>query len=388
MKVLFVAGDSDYSGATLSMVALIEFLRADGVESEVVLPGKGKIEDVLVDKKIEYNIVQSRRWICPLNEHFSVKVFVRRTKDRIKNLLSVIKIANIIKRGNFDIVHVNTLAPYVGALAALISGKPYVWHIREFGEEDHGQTLWNKKAGYKLISKATTVITISNALKDKYTQAIPSANITMVYNGIDIDKFLYEREKYFYRNIVNITISGRPSEGKGQLELLQAVNLLKDNYECFRVRLVGGYGKKDYVEKVKKYISDNDIGPWVNIVGFKEDMPKVWRDSDICVVCSRSEAFGRVTIEAMLSGCLVIGADTGGTVELISNDSTGLLYEQGNPVSLYEKLDYALKNKDKMKQIAEAGQVEACHKYTAKENEQKILKVYHDILNQKTTKVQ
>lgn len=38
---------------------------------------------------------------------------------------------------------------------------------------------------------------------------------------------------------------------------------------------------------------------------------------DVELVCSRSEAFGRVTIESMMSSNPVIGANTGGTKELI-----------------------------------------------------------------------
>jgi glycosyltransferase involved in cell wall biosynthesis len=51
-------------------------------------------------------------------------------------------------------------------------------------------------------------------------------------------------------------------------------------------------------------------------------------------MCSKCEAFGRVTIEAMKIGIPVIGSNTCGTVELIEHERSGLLYEQGNPSGL------------------------------------------------------
>jgi hypothetical protein len=52
--------------------------------------------------------------------------------------------------------------------------------------------------------------------------------------------------------------------------------------------------------------------------------------ADALLMCSRCEALGRVTIEAMLLGKAVIGANTGGTPELITNGVTGLLYQYGD----------------------------------------------------------
>ena len=383
MTVLFVAGDADYSGATLSMLTLIELLKADGVKSMVVLPYAGRIEGLLAEKQIEYFVINSNRWIRPIGEKGSVWTYLKRFKLRLQNISAVKRIRKIIKRKKVDLIHVNTLAPYVGAVAARITKTPYIWHIREFGEEDHGQTIWNKKSGYKLISGAARVITISESLYEKFKRQLPNARVQMIYNGIDVEKYFLRREQLLCKNIVTITISGRISEGKGQLELIQAANELKDHYECFRIQIVGSNGKKAYVDSLKEYIEQNGLDPWVKILGFRKEMRKVWEATDICVVCSRAEAFGRVTVESMLAGCLVIGANTAGTAEIIKDGQTGFLYQQGCPNDLYKTIDYALKNKEKVRAIAVAGQRDVGERFTAKLNEQQIYKLYIEILEKK-----
>lgn len=60
------------------------------------------------------------------------------------------------------------------------------------------------------------------------------------------------------------------------------------------------------------------------------------------LVCSSSEAFGRVTLESMLSGLPVIGADTAGTGELIINGMNGLLYKNKDENDLALKIHMLL----------------------------------------------
>jgi glycosyltransferase involved in cell wall biosynthesis len=48
----------------------------------------------------------------------------------------------------------------------------------------------------------------------------------------------------------------------------------------------------------------------------------------------RGEGFGRVTVEAMKVGRPVVGANGGGTVELIRDGWNGLFYRLGDAVDL------------------------------------------------------
>ena len=56
--------------------------------------------------------------------------------------------------------------------------------------------------------------------------------------------------------------------------------------------------------------------------------------ADIGLMCSRSEALGRVTIEAMKLGKPVVGTAAGGTLELIRHGYNGFLYSPGDPTDL------------------------------------------------------
>jgi glycosyltransferase involved in cell wall biosynthesis len=55
-------------------------------------------------------------------------------------------------------------------------------------------------------------------------------------------------------------------------------------------------------------------------------------------MCSRCEAFGRVTVEAMKLGLAVVGSNTGGTLDIVQHDVNGLLYEAGDVQDLARKI--------------------------------------------------
>lgn len=71
-------------------------------------------------------------------------------------------------------------------------------------------------------------------------------------------------------------------------------------------------------------------------------------------MCSRNEAFGRVTVEALKLGKPCIGANSGGTPELIRDGWNGLLYETGSPSSLAEKIEVLYWNKSLREELAKS----------------------------------
>ena len=389
MKVLLVAGDSGHSGATLSMTVLAKCLYEMGNSGVVILPQKGTIENELRKEKIPYYVVHSYFWTKGIGEKRSLFNIARFLKHIFYNFIAVRKIKWIIKWEKIDLVHVNTVSSYVGAAAALLCGVPLVWHIREFLEEDHGVTLWKPQKAYSLISRSDCVIAISDAVYKKYSRVLNTDRIKMIYNGLDIQRYFISNHRILENpKKIRITVSGRLTEGKCQLEMIKAAAIVRRFSDAFQVYLVGNKDREDYYQELKKSICENHLEGYVILAGFTENMEKVWRNTDICVMCSRAEAFGRVTVEAMLAGVFVIGANTAGTAEIIEDQKNGLLYQQGDPKDLASKIMYVLQHKEWAKRIAMAGQQYALEKFSALRNAEEIVGVYQAVLQEHTCKNQ
>jgi len=87
--------------------------------------------------------------------------------------------------------------------------------------------------------------------------------------------------------------------------------------------------------------------------------------ADLVVVCSRDEAFGRVTVEAMKAGKPVIGARSGGTAELIREGENGLLYTPGEVAELAGAIRRVAHDRILAGRLAECGRGWASETFTS-----------------------
>jgi glycosyltransferase involved in cell wall biosynthesis len=73
--------------------------------------------------------------------------------------------------------------------------------------------------------------------------------------------------------------------------------------------------------------------------------------ADLALMCSRGEGFGRVTVEAMKLGKPVIGARSGGTVELIRDGWNGFLYPLGDIEELGRRIHVLHRDRALLKEM-------------------------------------
>lgn len=384
IKVLYISTDGIQSGAGLCMLQQICYGKEQGIDYQCILPCHGNLEDVAKRENIAYKVIRSYPWLRNKEEKDDWKFFVKWIVKSVLNIKVEIQIYYIIKKQKIDIVHINTICSGVGAKAAHIAKVPVVWHFREFVEEDFGSHYINKRKSIKLIKKSAALIAVSEAVKNKYEKYFGKRSIYRIYDGLDINKFYCpEKEIFASQKKAIILMAGHISDSKGQSQLLKAVACMtKEEQSKLRVQFAG-VGNDKTMKKIKEFIKRYELENVVEMLGFREDIDDLWKQADICVVCSRFEAFGRVTVEAMLSGCLVIGTDRGGTIELIQDGVTGYLYPYGEVDILKKKILEALERKEEARKVAKLGRKYAKEHFDSKVNAENIKEVYKKICKNK-----
>lgn len=321
--------------------------------------------------------MRSYSWIVDSRKKRTVKEELIIAVKKLLNLKCINECVNIARNEKIDLIHINTLWSYVGAETAKKCKLPYVWHIREFLEEDQNAMIWNKEKGYKLISNADQVICISESVKKKYSGLLNTRRIRTIYNGID-SSFYSGRENLLLEDKMTFLIVGSVNENKGQDQIVKAcVKLLKSGFDQFKLYIVGKSGN-NFQEKLQTMIP-NEFNDRFSFEGVRGNVKDYFESADITFVCSKAEAFGRVTVEAMLSGSLVIGSNTGGTAELIKDNETGYLYEYGNVDELADKILYVQNNREKARQVAAAGREYMMENMTAEANAKNVNSVYREL---------
>lgn len=377
MKVILVGSHPIVCGAAFSMLKLIEELEKIGI-NVVPVTCDGFVDSEL--KKINKTnyVVNSWSWVVS-NRFSSKKIFAVKFIKKILNIPAYLKFIKIIKYENPDIIHVNALTDYVAVKAAIKCKKPIVWHIREMIEEDLNSHFWNKKKSFSLMQKANHFIAISKCVENKYKEIVGSKKISCVYNGIDTDKFFSPHHAILNDENIVITMAGRINQYKGQYQCLEELApLLKENPNV--ILQFAGVGGEDELQKIQKLRSSAGLSEdQVRLLGLVNDMPELWKNTDIAIVYSKYEAFGRVTIEAKMAGVLVVGFNSGGTIELIENGKDGFLFGNGLS-SLYGVVEDVLSNKNNARQIAVKGRETAMDKFTSKHNAEQIVKIYKKVI--------
>lgn len=271
----------------------------------------------------------------------------------------------IVKREKITLIYSNTTVVYLGSMLSKACKLPHIWHIREFGKEDHDiGFMFGEKNLYRRINKsASGVVYISESIKKKYEKHIYREQY-VVYNDVSKQFINYKQNPLSNdKKILDAAIIGTIQEGKGQLEAIKAIEIAL-NRGCLMRLHIAGKQSGDYYKKIVEYVEKNNLGNNIVFDGFIYDTNSYRQKMDIGIVASTCEAFGRVTIEGMLSVLLMIGADSAGTSELITDGLNGYLYNVGDIEALATKLIWVDRNRETCRKVAELGFNYAIERFT------------------------
>lgn len=381
MRVLFIENTGNKSaGAFHSMITLIKLLRNYGVESYVAVSDKADGLELLEQNKIPYIKMRACAYTWIISNNAKTVERLKMPLKYVASKFSSWKLIKYARENEIDIIHENTSACYIGVFVARYLKIPHVWHIREFLEEDFNASFWWKKNALRMINQSDAVITVSNAISKKYEGKIRKDLIHRIYNGIDIENFFCQKPKYRLDECCNILCVGRVCEGKGQADVIRALAILKEKYSYEPHLYIAGIYSEEYKNTIIKPAQNANIINNIHFLGQCNDMKKLYGDMNILCMSSRQEAFGRVTVEAMLSGLLVVGSNSGGTAEIITEGKTGYLYEVGDADQLALKLVHVFQNSKEAEGIAICGQKHAKNHYDAQSNARQIYDLYNRIL--------
>jgi glycosyltransferase involved in cell wall biosynthesis len=375
MRVAFITHYTELYGANRSLLNLIDGLVTLGVQPFIVVPDAGDITLYLQNRGIPFFITPHQPWtsIFESDKEFrKIAGYLRWWRGvfnrLIMNLCIIPRVVRKFKEWNIDIVYSNSSLIPLGAIAALWMRKPHIWHFREFGDLDYNLTHdWGKTITNFILSKSDAYICVSEAIRSHYSNRLNNNKCHVLYNGIatktEMDKLRAESflqkensDKFVF------SLVGLIHPNKGQDIAIRALALLKDLSSNVHLIIAGGGNTKD----LENLAEACGVSGQVTFLGYAENPYDVYLQSDAVLMCSKNEAMGRVTVEAMATVKPVIGYNGGGTAELISHEINGLLYE-GEEKGLSLCMRRIVENPDWAREMGENGWRIAMNKYSIEE---------------------
>ncbi|MFB6273378.1 MAG: glycosyltransferase family 4 protein [Salinibacter sp.] len=353
MNVLFVSHVSNKLGAARSLLDLLVGLKAKNVTPYVVLPGSGPIEAELERHTIPYRIIPMRSWA---SRRRSVIKWLGRNA---LNIFAAFRLKRCIRVWGIDIVYTNSSVVPSGAFAALLAHKPHIWHIREFGEEDYGLSFdWGARRTRLTVHRLSNrIVLISHALATKYRRLVPSSKFRVIYDAVHLPGHISTQSAPIGKRgegSLKMAIVGLIHPGKGQMDAILAVAELVRQGRDVTLDVVGD-GQRAYLSQLKEAVDLYELNDRVIFTGYIDNPYMNMMKNDVILVCSRSEALGRVTIEANLLARPVIGARSGATAELVKDGFNGLLYEPGDHHDLARQIADLMDGKFEISKMGKNG---------------------------------
>ena len=334
MKVVWVSHASTLKGgAEFVLWEGVRALSGRGVEVHVVLPARGALSERLEAAGVSVSVFPYYWWVSTGGPpHY-------RAKQLLKQVSVWRRMAKFLRRLKPDVVVTNTLTICAGAFAARWSGTPHVWYVHElFGRDSHDLHFdFGDRLSLSVMNRLSKLLlTTSPVVQGELQKWIPAGKIRQVYCAVEIVEPPPLIEKS--GDALELIQVGLMSPGKRQEEAVRAVALLADKGVDVRLTLVGSENP-EYGALLRRLTNDLGVKGRVRFLPFTDDVFSHVASADVALLCSRGEAFGRVTVEAMKLGKPVVGANSAGTAHLVKPGVNGFLYEPGDVEDLAGKIE-------------------------------------------------
>ncbi len=292
---------------------------------------------------------------------------------------SFLQLMRVVSRNKIGIIHTDERPrdAVVSVLLGKITAAKVILHLHVKYDDWMSPLLkWS-------LGRADLVVCVSNFVAQSLIDAgFDPARVRTVLNSIDISEWTGPDVRKEVRDELQlppdepVVISVcRLGKGKGPLELVQAVAIVRRQHPNLRLIIVG-QGSQEFVDRLKRLIAELELGQNVILTGYRGDVPRLMRAADIYAMPSDGEPFGLVFLEAMASGLPVIALDNGGTPEVVANGVTGLLSPLGDVESLAVNLQTVVGDVDLRKTLGEAGRIRARECFDGPRLADDIMRIY------------
>jgi glycosyltransferase involved in cell wall biosynthesis len=272
------------------------------------------------------------------------------------------KLAEIIDEQDVELIHMHWTKdiPFVVLAKLLSKKKPKIAQTRNMTMTRFKDDFYHRF----LYKNMDLLLPVTYQVKEQLERFIPKEirpKVEVLYMGsdkpelLDSDAIQVLKQKLgFVSQNFNIGMVGRINEAKGQHLLIKALS--KSKNENIHAYFVGHEMNKGYIEELKKLAKELGVENRVHFLGFMKNPHHFYQACDAVVLASKRETFGLVLIEAMQAGTAVIGANSGGVVEIIDDEKTGLLFESQDVQSLALAIEKLSKDSEMLERIASEGQ--------------------------------
>lgn len=285
--------------------------------------------------------------------------------------LSLVGLARYIKQHGIQVIHCSEKPreAFYGYWLARATGAKLLIHLHVKVED------WISPLSRWVMKRADSLVGVSSfAAQSAIERGYPANRISFILNGLDLSAWKESADGGAIRQEFSIdpevpvlAAVGRLVYYKGQVELLQAMGIVKQTIPVFRLFIVGerSESSEEYVHKIKTLVEELGIEDMVIFTGQRKDVRQILAACQIFTLPSFEEPFGNVFVEAMWMKKPVVALDNGGVREIIEHGKSGLLSAPKDIDHLAKNIITLLQNPSLCAQMGEYGKQQVEKRFNA-----------------------
>ena len=302
------------------------------------------------------------------------RTFALSRRNYVKNLISL---AGFVRAHGIEIVHAHAARDYhLAALAVKLASRSRLVLTRH-------ALFPLRSINRPLLRSAGRVIAVSQAVAESLRRngVIESSKITVVHNGIDIDRFDRSRTRSNDLPILVGTV-GHLAPIKGQDVFVRAAALISARRPSVHFVVIGEdkSPQMGHRRSLESLIAELGVSEIVTMPGWRDDMPAVLSSLTLFVSAARSEPFGLAIVEAMAAGLPVVAAASEGALEIIEDGISGKLVPVDDPEALAQAINDLLDDPHERSRLGRNALLAARERYSLARMASDTERVYREVL--------
>jgi glycosyltransferase involved in cell wall biosynthesis len=326
MKVLHIINNLAPAGAEILQSLIAPEMKRRGVDAEVA-----------TIYKYDNRTVHGRLLDAGVVVHSFD--FERRYDPRIFGA-----IRRLADKNTYDVVHANLFPTlYWTAFAAPKCKKMVVTEHNTFNRRMNRPVF--KPIERFVYGRYGSIVCVGETVHKAMAAWLPnlSARMSVIYNGIDLDRFKAARPAD--RAGLGVpagspvcAMVARYYKPKDHATVIDAAQLVPDLHVLF-------IGEGENMRLMQERASRRGVGDRIHFLGYRNDIPSLLKLCDLYVHSSYNEGIPLSVAEAMACGVPVIASNVTGLSEIVQDNNSGLLFRCADPADLAEKINAVLHDK-------------------------------------------
>lgn len=302
--------------------------------------------------------------------------------NRSSRFLTKLKLLKYLKSCKPEVVHSHLI--WWAPIICRIAGIPVIVVT------EHGLSLW--KSSRRILCEKLAVafsskmIAVAEAVRDIRVKqwGIPAKKVVTIPNCIDASRFNFEVDITSVKDDLRIEQSSRIILSVGSLFPVKGHKfLLEAACEIFTkvpdaVIVLAGDG--ELLDELKHQASEQGIADRIRFLGYRQDVERILKASDVFVMPSLREGTSIAILEAMAANIPIVATAVGGNPEVIIDGKTGILVPPSDSKALAEAIVALLTDHNLASSLAKAAKERVEDVYHPQKNIENLRRLYQDVL--------